>query len=133
MINLRDCTHWKLWWPTLQYVQTIIGLFRLILTNNSIKEKTKLRNDQWQCSIKVTWYRWSQVNFAMPLVRVLVTWYGRISNIINYIVNPRSIWSELGTLEWWKSGLMLDPLFFLISKLNNDCCPLVINLQSWKL
>ena len=25
--------------------------------------------------------------------------------------------SELGTLEWWKSGLMLNPLFLLISKL----------------
>ena len=26
--------------------------------------------------------------------------------------------SELGTFEWWISGLMLDPLFFLISRLN---------------
>ena len=25
--------------------------------------------------------------------------------------------AELGTLEWWISGLMLDPFFFLISKL----------------
>ena len=36
---------------------------------------------------------------------------------------------ELGTFEWWISGLMLDPLFFLISRLNNACSPLVINLQ----
>ena len=27
----------------------------------------------------------------------------------------------LGTFEWWISRLMLDPLFFLISKLNYDC------------
>ena len=37
--------------------------------------------------------------------------------------------SELGTFEWWISGLRLDPLFFLISRLNNACSPLVINLQ----
>ena len=36
---------------------------------------------------------------------------------------------ELGTLEWWISGLMLDPLFFLISRLNIACSPLVINLH----
>ena len=38
-------------------------------------------------------------------------------------------YTELGTLEWWISGLMLDPLFFLISRLNMACSPLVINLQ----
>ena len=27
---------------------------------------------------------------------------------------------ELGTIEWWISGLMLDPLFRLISRLNID-------------
>ena len=37
--------------------------------------------------------------------------------------------SELGTFEWWISGLMLDPLFFLISRLNNACSPYVTNLQ----
>ena len=37
--------------------------------------------------------------------------------------------AELGTLEWWISGLMLNPLFFLISRLNNACSSLVINLQ----
>ena len=37
---------------------------------------------------------------------------------------------ELGTFEWWIFGLMLDPLFFLISRLDNACSPLVINLQS---
>ena len=36
---------------------------------------------------------------------------------------------ELGTFEWWISGLRLDPLFLLISRLNNACSPLVINLQ----
>jgi len=29
--------------------------------------------------------------------------------------------SEQGTFEWWISELMLDPLFFLISRLNNAC------------
>ena len=37
--------------------------------------------------------------------------------------------SELGTFEWWISGLMLDPLFFLILRLDNACSPLVLNLQ----
>ena len=36
---------------------------------------------------------------------------------------------DLGTFECWISGFMLDPLFFLISRLNNACYPLVINLQ----
>ena len=35
---------------------------------------------------------------------------------------------ELGTFEWWISGLMLDPLFFFISRLNNVYSPLDINL-----
>jgi len=42
---------------------------------------------------------------------------------------PQKAFSELKTLEWWISGLMLDPLFFLISRLNKACSPLVINLQ----
>ena len=36
---------------------------------------------------------------------------------------------ELKTLEWWISGLMLNPLFFLISRLNIACSPLIFNLQ----
>ena len=34
--------------------------------------------------------------------------------------------SELKTLEWWKSGLMLNPLFFLISRLNIACSPFIL-------
>ena len=37
--------------------------------------------------------------------------------------------TELKTLEWWISGLMLNPLFFLISRLNIACSPLIFNLQ----
>ena len=37
------------------------------------------------------------------------------------------IWMK--TLEWWISGLMLNPLFFLISRLNIACSPLIFNLQ----
>ena len=37
--------------------------------------------------------------------------------------------TELGTFEWWISGFMLDPPFFLISRLNNAYSPFVINLQ----
>ena len=43
-------------------------------------------------------------------------------------VQQNKVYSELKTLEWWISGLMLGPLFFLISRLNNACSPLVINL-----
>ena len=38
-------------------------------------------------------------------------------------------WPELKTFEWRTSGLMLDPLFFFISRLNNAYSPLLINLQ----
>ena len=34
--------------------------------------------------------------------------------------------SELKTLEWWISGLMLNPLFFLISRLNIACSPFIL-------
>ena len=39
--------------------------------------------------------------------------------------------TELGTFEWWISELMLDPLFFLISRLNKACSQslLYINFQ----
>ena len=36
---------------------------------------------------------------------------------------------ELKTLEWWISGLMLNPLFFLISRLNIAYTPHELNLQ----
>ena len=36
--------------------------------------------------------------------------------------------TELGTFKWWILGLKFDPLFFLISRLNNACSPLVVNL-----
>jgi len=36
---------------------------------------------------------------------------------------------ELKALERWISRSMLDLLFFLISRLNNACSPLVINLK----
>ena len=36
-------------------------------------------------------------------------------------------------LEWWISGLMLDPLFFLNLRLHNHCSPLVIKLQIYYL
>ena len=45
------------------------------------------------------------------------------------IHNIKVLTSELGTFEWWISGLMLDPLFFLISKLTNACSPHFINIQ----
>ena len=43
--------------------------------------------------------------------------------------NAKKKGTELGPFKWWISGLMLDPHFFLISRLNNACSPLVINLQ----
>ena len=41
----------------------------------------------------------------------------------------RKVISELKTLEWWISRLMLNPLFFLISRLNIACFPHEFNLQ----
>ena len=37
--------------------------------------------------------------------------------------------TEQKTLEWWISGLMLNPNFFLISRLNMACSPYEFNLQ----
>ena len=34
-----------------------------------------------------------------------------------------------GIVEWWISGLTLDPLFFLKSRLNYASFPLVISLK----
>ena len=48
---------------------------------------------------------------------------------ILYTFQDTSTRSELVTLEWWISGLMLDRLFFLISRLNIACCPHEFNLQ----
>ena len=48
-----------------------------------------------------------------------------VNTILSYIKN----FSELKTLEWWISGLMLNPLFFLISRLNIACFPHEFNLQ----
>ena len=39
------------------------------------------------------------------------------------------LYTELKTLEWWISRSMLLLLFFLISRLNNACSPLFLNLQ----
>ena len=44
-------------------------------------------------------------------------------------IKIRKYHSELKTLEWWISGLMLNPLFFLISRLNIACSPHELNLQ----
>ena len=50
-----------------------------------------------------------------------------VALIVLVFLNFSSI-PELGTLEWWISGLMIDPLFFLISRLNNACSSHIINL-----
>ena len=41
----------------------------------------------------------------------------------------QEMYTELKTLEWWISGLRLNPLFFSISRLNMACSPLIFNLQ----
>ena len=51
------------------------------------------------------------------------------NDFTNRFEKSSNIWSELGSLEWWISGLMLDPLFFLISRLNVACSPHEFNLQ----
>ena len=45
------------------------------------------------------------------------------------VSGSKFISSELGTFEWYISGLKLNLLSFLISRLNNACSPLVINPQ----
>ena len=58
-------------------------------------------------------------HFFFTKTRICEVWYWNLS------LNR----AELETLEWWISGLMLDPLFFLISRLNIACFPHEFNLQ----
>ena len=48
---------------------------------------------------------------------------------ISNFLTPMYVQPELKTLEWWISGLRLNPLFFLISRLNFACLPHDFNLQ----
>ena len=59
------------------------------------------------------------ISLEITLIR---EWRIRFQTVISKGLN------ELGTFEWWISGLMLDPLFFLISRLNDACSLLVIDL-----
>ena len=52
--------------------------------------------------------------------------YARAENFRMIDIKINAETAELGTFQWWIMGLMLDPLFFLISRLNNACYPLVI-------
>ena len=52
-----------------------------------------------------------------------------ISTVYNSLESLEQKEAELKTLEWRISLSMLDLLFFLISRLNYACSPLVINLQ----
>ncbi len=45
------------------------------------------------------------------------------------VARDENLWTEMKTFKLWISGLRLDPLFLLISRLKNVCSPLVINLQ----
>ena len=69
-----------------------------------------------------------QQKCASYLCRKITIESNQYLNFLTWIY-PTQTWSELGTFEWWISGLRLNPLFFLISRLNNACSPLVINLQ----
>ena len=59
------------------------------------------------------------ISLEITLIR---EWRIRFQTVISKVL------TELGTFEWWISGLMLDPLFFLISRLNDACSLLVIDL-----
>ena len=59
----------------------------------------------------------------------------KLSFILKSLIFPENglhiffIKAELKTLELWIMRSMLDILFFLNSRLNNGCSPLVNNLQ----
>ena len=62
-------------------------------------------------------------------------WFQRFKDVQkpNNTFNPSCFFfksrAELKTFEWWISGLMINPLFFLISRLNIACSPLIFNFQ----
>ena len=61
--------------------------------------------------ITVSWDL-SLIDFPICLAKVVFTYYN-IGTLLKY----DAMGTELGTLEWWISGLMLNPLFLLISRL----------------
>ena len=87
---------------------------------NIIKIKVKNKIKKTSIYINDNWVFASNLNFQIFSSDVVNLWYFKL-RLFDL--------TELRTLEWWISGLMLDPLFFLISRLNNTCSPLVINLQ----
>ena len=55
---------------------------------------------------------------TQSLTLTLIFYFFLQCNVIDLrYFKPSSMHSELGTLEWWISRSMLDPLFFLISRL----------------
>ena len=46
---------------------------------------------------------------------ITILMYTNVTNLVKYKFSK--IKSELKTFEWWISGLMLDPLFLIISRL----------------
>ena len=47
--------------------------------------------------------------------RVVIVWLEHLYNLLGVKINMLLLTNkaELGTFEWWISGLMIDPLFFL--------------------
>ena len=83
-----------------------------------------------------SWLLFNPIDIVAFLLSIYYNFLHCLTNTINpqfiYLENPlwKIIYSELGTFKWWISGLMLDPLFLLISRLNNACSPFVTNIQS---
>ena len=77
----------------------------------------------YQCPINCQNTRILDNDIYLAILRYVVSNILMNTTILSILPEPK-------TLEWWISRLMLDLLFFLISRLNKACSLLVINLQT---
>jgi len=66
--------------------------------------------------------------YILYIKSTAATRLSEVSNV-SFQFCVRLVYLELGTFEWWISGLRLDPLFYLISRLNYASFRLVINFK----
>jgi len=123
-----------------------IRIYRERLQYNKIRksgcapmsEKCRLHsNRQSKFSYDVTDY-WRKLKWQRCWWEAEIRELQRLINTYNMQYFPQHVLlctrtvhdqSELKTLEWWISGIMLNPLFFLISRLNIACSSQEFNLQ----
>ena len=108
--------------------------FQVTFDDNARSKKVPLKALSDQAWIRYPCFFITAFSFAVSQQKWHISWISwKIIRFQHFLLINRHylphFWSELGTFEWWISGLRLNPLFFLISRLNFACSPLIFNLQ----